>query len=85
MLYQNLNGAKDIQALQVGVGDEGCRDGEHLQCGEEVVRDRCSPGNVHVHASTQVAHQIQEVCIVGSIAEKHQSYKEYFDKYENFV
>ena len=50
-MYQYLNRAKDedsVEALDVGVGKEGCWDGEHLQRGEEVARHRGGPRDVGV-------------------------------------
>lgn len=75
-MYHYLNRAKyedGIEALDVGVGKEGCWDGEHLQRGEEVARHRRSPRNVHVHLIAQVTDKIQDIGNVGSVAEQHQS------------
>lgn len=78
-MYQNLNRAKDedgVEALDVGVGEEGCWDGEHLQRSKEVARHRRCPRDVHVHLIAQVADKIQDIGNVGCVAEQHQRCKE---------
>ena len=78
-LYQYLNRAKDedsVEALDVGVGKEGCWDGEHLQRGEEVARHRGGPRDVHVHLIAQVAYKIQDIGNVGCVAEQHERCRE---------
>ena len=78
-LYQYLNRAKDedsVEALDVGVGKEGCWDGEHLQRGEEVARHGGGPRHVHVHLIAQVAYKIQNIGNVGGVAEQHERCRE---------
>lgn len=72
--YQYLNRSEDensVEALDVGVCNEGCWDSEHLQRGHKYGGGCRGARNPHVHCPTQVTDHVHAVGDVGYVAPSH--------------
>jgi len=77
-IYQDLNRCENengVEAPDVGIRDEGCRDGEHLHDGQKHGAGRRGGRDSHVHCATQVAHHVHAVADVDYVAEPYQDCK----------
>jgi len=78
-IYQDLNRGENengVEAPDVGIRDEGCRDGEHLHDGHKHGAGRRGGRDPHVHCATQVAHHVHAVADVDYVAEPYQDCKQ---------
>lgn len=75
---QNFDGSKDedgVEALDVGVGDEGAEEGEDTDCTVEVGGGGGGIGDAHVHCAMQVAHYVQHSGNVPHVGHHNQDCK----------